>query len=140
MIDQQALAIGKQLREGDASSRNAAARRSGARVPHRRDHRLAHLRENMHMLMAVDEIRQPAEGGRERLDLRADLDRDFLRLQLAQHRRAQRRLQRQERAIPQRAIAGGQRPERRRQRHVQADRDPLRAGLEDRRAEWLRRG
>ena len=90
-------------------------------------HRFAHLRENMHMLMAVDEIRKPAEGGREGLDLRADLDRDRLRFELAADGRAQRVLERKKRAVAQRAVIGGERLERRGQRQMQADRDPLRA-------------
>jgi hypothetical protein len=101
------------------------------RVPDGRDHRFAHLRKDVNVLMAVHEIGRTPEGGREGLDLRADLDRDLLRLELAQHRRAQRRRERQKSAGPQRAIAGRQRPEWRGQRYMQPDRELLRAGFED---------
>ena len=38
-----------------------------------REHRVAHLRKNVHVLVAIDEIRRPAEFMHEQPDLRRDL-------------------------------------------------------------------
>ena len=84
----------------------------------------------MHVLVAVDEVGQAAEGVKEGAQLRGDLDRQHFRLQAARDRGAQHLRQRQEAAVAQRREAGAHRLERRGQRHMQAERGALFAGIE----------
>ena len=72
------------------------------RLRHHLEEGIAHLRKQMHVLVAVDEIGRAAEGVDEGAQLRGDLDRQQFRLQAARDRGAHHLRQRQKAAVAQR--------------------------------------
>ena len=92
------------------------------------EHGVAHLRKQMHVLVAVDEVGRPAEGHDKGFDLRGDLDRQPRGVEPARHRRAHHLVERQEMAVAQRPEAFAQRLERPGQGDVQAERGARLAG------------
>src|SRR5712671_642363 len=90
------------------------------------EQRPADLREQMDVLMAVDEIRRAAEGVAEGVQLVPDLGLERVVLEAAQRGVAECCRKRQEMALVQRPEARAQWPERRGERHMQPDRYPRR--------------
>ena len=89
---------------------------------HRRQERVAHLRKQLRMLVAVDEIRRAAEQFAEGRKLHHQFGMDDFGIEPPQQARAQQFRKGQEHAAIERLKVHGQRTKRRRQRDVQADR------------------
>src|SRR5262249_20985575 len=90
----------------------------------RLERRVANLREEMHMLMAVDEVARACECVRERRKLRVDLAGKRYGIEPPHERTAHQCGKRRKRAACER-LERGQRPESACQRQVQADRSAL---------------
>ena len=115
------------IRAGQRSDPSALAQ-PGVRRKLARDleQRVAHLRKQLHMLVAVDEIGRAAEGVDEHPHLARDLARERRAVEPMQSGAREHRAERQERAVPERREILAQRPERRGQRQMQSDRRALR--------------
>ena len=70
-VEQQRLAVGRSAASGGTMRPHWRTQAFGAASLTTLEHGLAHLRKQMHVLMAVDEIRRAAEGGGEGLELAA---------------------------------------------------------------------
>ena len=86
---------------------------------------IAHLRKQVDVLVAVDEVGRPPERHDEGLHLRGDLDHQPLRIEPARDRRAHHFIERQEMAVGKRCEVFAQRLERPGQRDMQTERGAL---------------
>src|SRR5262249_9761263 len=129
-VEEEALAVAEKV----AGAAHAAA------LPHpggrgllldHLEHGVAELREQLHVLMPVDEIGQLSEQLLEHGKLALGFLPQQVGLEAAQEGAHERFLDRQERAVTQRLEARNHRTMRRRQREMQADRHAPLAGIED---------
>ena len=127
-VEHQFLAVLQPPRRGRAAALPDPG--VGRRLRGHLEHGIAHLRKQMHVLVAVDEVGRPAERHDEGLHLRGDLDHQPLGIEPARDRRAHHFIERQEMAVAERRKALAHRLERRRQRDMQAERGAFFSGIE----------
>ena len=120
-----AEALAQDVEQKRLADRQAAPQRSGSARPHWRSqafgaaslatlqHGIAHLREQVHVLMAVDEVGRAAEAVDEHAELAHDLVHQHVAVEAMQHGAQQRRPERQKGAVAQRRERFAERTERR---------------------------